>query len=80
METALEATVLSWGGQLALGATTFWEVYPIFKYHLCIMLFRVFATYYLQSFSLDPKIEFSEFDASDRICPFFQKPEHIDMI
>eukprot|EP00026_Physarum_polycephalum_P000731 Phypoly_transcript_00732.p1 GENE.Phypoly_transcript_00732~~Phypoly_transcript_00732.p1 ORF type:complete len:853 (+),score=76.09 Phypoly_transcript_00732:1556-4114(+) len=27
METALEATVLSWGGQLSLGATTFWEVY-----------------------------------------------------
>ena len=32
METALEATVLSWGGQLSLGATTFWEVYLVFTF------------------------------------------------
>lgn len=27
IEKALEAITLSWGGQLSLGATTFWEVY-----------------------------------------------------
>ncbi len=27
MDTALQAVDLSWGGQLSLGATTFWEVY-----------------------------------------------------